>query len=66
MWTETLKILDPRPQWLAVDGILVVQIHPAEYEEQNLKSFVLEDERKYGSTLLCFYERTTNNESSPR
>jgi 16S rRNA (guanine(966)-N(2))-methyltransferase RsmD len=57
MWKETLKILDPRPQWLADKGILVVQIHPAEYEEVTLKSYVLEDERKYGSTLLCFFEK---------
>jgi len=59
MWKETLKILDARPQWLADDGILVVQIHPAEFEELELKSFVLEDERKYGSTLLCFYNKIT-------
>ncbi len=57
MWKETMKLLDARPQWLSEEGILVVQIHPVEYEELELKSFVLEDERKYGSTLLCFYEK---------
>ncbi|MBI4674837.1 MAG: 16S rRNA (guanine(966)-N(2))-methyltransferase RsmD [Chloroflexi bacterium] len=55
MWKETLKLLDARPQWLSENGILVVQIHPVEFEELELKSFVLDDERKYGSTLLCFY-----------
>lgn len=59
MWKETMKLLDARPQWLAEEGILVVQIHPVEYEELELQAFVLEDERKYGSTLLCFYEKAT-------
>ena len=57
MWKETLKLLDPRPQWLSEQGTLIVQIHPVEFEALALQSFVLEDERKYGSTLLCFYER---------
>lgn len=57
MWKETMKLLDARPQWLSEEGILVVQIHPVEYEELELHSFVLEDERKYGSTLLCFYNK---------
>lgn len=69
MWKETMKLLDARPQWLAPEGTLVVQIHPTEYEELELKSFGLDDQRKYGNTLLCFYSRTgedgrmTNDES---
>ena len=55
MWKETLKLLDARPQWISDEGILVVQIHPVEFEELELKSFELNDKRKYGSTLLCFY-----------
>lgn len=61
MWQETMKLLDARPQWLSAKGILVVQIHPVEFEELALQSFELNDERKYGSTLLCFYERTTDD-----
>lgn len=61
MWKETMKILDARPQWLSDKGTLVVQIHPVEYEELELKSFVLQDKRKYGSTLLCFYEKNTEH-----
>ena len=61
MWKETMKLLDARPQWLSDEGILVVQIHPVEYEELELQSFALNDTRKYGSTLLCFYERTTDD-----
>ena len=62
MWKETMKLLDARPQWLSDEGILVVQIHPVEFEELEWQSFVLDDERKYGSTLLCFYEQKTNDE----
>lgn len=60
MWQETLKLLDARPQWLSPQGILVAQIHPVEFEELELQSFVLNDERKYGSTLLCFYSPRPN------
>ncbi len=62
MWKETLKLLDARPQWLAQDGTLVVQIHPTEFEELSWQSFELQDQRKYGSTLLCFYARTPSGE----
>lgn len=55
MWKETLKLLDARPQWLADDGVVVVQIHPVEFEELEWQAFGLEEKRKYGSTLLCFY-----------
>ncbi|TAH52570.1 MAG: 16S rRNA (guanine(966)-N(2))-methyltransferase RsmD [Chloroflexota bacterium] len=61
MWQETMKLLDARPQWLSDEGTLVVQIHPVEFDELEWQSFVLQDKRKYGSTLLCFYERTTND-----
>jgi 16S rRNA G966 N2-methylase RsmD len=42
---------------LASPGTLVVaQIFPKEYEPLDLTVLVLVDQRKYGSTLLCFYE----------
>jgi len=37
-----------------------VQIHPKEFwghEEMELKNLIKFDERKYGNTLLVFYER---------
>jgi 16S rRNA (guanine966-N2)-methyltransferase len=66
MWKETLNLLDARPQWLSDEGILVVQIHPVEFEELELQSFVLKDQRKYGSTLLCFYSKLADRDSSLR
>jgi 16S rRNA (guanine966-N2)-methyltransferase len=56
-WTETLRALDARPGWVNPDGVAVAQIHPREFAELPLQNFALVDQRKYGSTLLCFYER---------
>jgi 16S rRNA (guanine966-N2)-methyltransferase len=36
--------------------LVVAQIYPKEYEPLELATLVLLDQRKYGSTLLCFYE----------
>ena len=56
LWSETLKTLDGR-ELLSDDGIVVVQIHPKEYHELELNEFVIYDQRKYGSTMLCFYKK---------
>mgnify|MGYP001768015515 CR=1 FL=1 len=39
---------------------MVVQIHPVEYEALALKNLAEFDQRKYGSVLFIFYERTAN------
>jgi 16S rRNA (guanine966-N2)-methyltransferase len=57
MWSEVMRLLDTNPDWLVDDGWIVVQIHPREYETLNLVNFKVFDERKYGNTLLVFYER---------
>lgn len=56
IWQKTLTILDKNPHWLAEDGWIIVQIDPVEYEEKVLESFIEINQRKYGSTLLVFYE----------
>jgi 16S rRNA (guanine966-N2)-methyltransferase len=60
LWLETLKTLDGRG-FLSERGILVAQIHPKEYKELELQEFVLSDQRKYGSTTLCFYKARVQN-----
>lgn len=60
-WADALHALDVRPTWLSNDaelgsGIAVAQIHPREYQDLPLHNLVEYDQRKYGSTLLCFYE----------
>jgi 16S rRNA (guanine966-N2)-methyltransferase len=57
MWKTMMLMLDENLQWMVEDAWVVVQIHPIEYEELVLKNLQLFDERKYGSTLLVFYER---------
>ena len=57
MWQKVMIILDHRPSvYLNPDGLAVVQIDPKEYRELELDNLIEYDQRRYGSTLLCFYE----------
>ncbi len=66
LWEKALRLLDAHPDWLAEDGWVIVQIHPNEYHEVPLRHLRPFDERKYGSTLLVFYERAAAEENSPQ
>lgn len=57
LWEKALHRLDQRSQWLNPDGVVIVQIDPAEYEAHTLEVLTLYDERKYGNTKLLFYEK---------
>lgn len=59
MWIKALELVDDNIGWLADDGWVIVQIAPSEYRHTEVRLENLEpfDERKYGSTLLVFYER---------
>jgi 16S rRNA (guanine966-N2)-methyltransferase len=59
LWAETLQALDERPGWVNPDGAAIVQIDPHEFAELTLQHFALTDKRKYGNTMLCIYERLT-------
>ena len=59
MWSKALELLDDNLDWLSDDGWVIAQIAPREYRTstpllKNLEEF---DKRKYGTTLLVFYER---------
>jgi 16S rRNA (guanine966-N2)-methyltransferase len=56
IWETALLALDANPAWLTEDAWVMVQIAPREYKDVALKNLVKFDERKYGSTLLVFYE----------
>lgn len=59
MWVEALKIADADPAaLLRPDGQIIVQIDPKERRDVtlDLERLELVDERKYGRTLLLFYE----------
>ncbi len=58
LWSKALLTLDANPGWLNPDGAWVIaQIHPREYKQLELNALEEFDQRKYGSTLLVFYER---------
>ena len=57
MWQEAIQAIDAQPDWLTPDGLAIVQLDPKEYDELELSVLGLIDQRKYGRTMLCFYER---------
>jgi 16S rRNA (guanine966-N2)-methyltransferase len=56
LWERSLRSLDRHPEWLNPDAWVIAQIDPVEYECIPLEHLVEFDQRKYGSTLLVFYE----------
>lgn len=56
LWTQALHTLDENPAWFKEDTWVIVQIDPLEYVEQSLQHLVAFEQRKYGKTLLVFYE----------
>lgn len=57
MWLEAVKLIDDHMDWLTEDGTVIVQIDPKEYEEMELSNMIEGEQRKYGSTLLVFYDQ---------
>ena len=57
MWSRALLALDANPGWLGEGAWVIAQIHPREFQPIELTNLVKFDERKYGSTLLVFYEK---------
>jgi 16S rRNA (guanine(966)-N(2))-methyltransferase RsmD len=56
IWKRALLTIDTCKDWLSDDAWVIVQIHPKEYQYLDLENLVEFDQRKYGSTLLVFYE----------
>jgi 16S rRNA (guanine966-N2)-methyltransferase len=67
LWIEALQHLDARPELLReprpddVDGdsssLAIVQIDPREYQSLDLGTFRETRQKRYGNTLLVFFER---------
>lgn len=62
LWEKSLIILDGRMEWLSDDAWVIAQIHPKEYENLELSQLEEFDQRRYGSTLLVFYQCRIVNE----
>jgi 16S rRNA (guanine(966)-N(2))-methyltransferase RsmD len=57
MWAKSLELLDENTGWLADDGWVIAQIDPKEYKSLDLETLEEFEQRRYGSSLLVFYER---------
>jgi 16S rRNA (guanine966-N2)-methyltransferase len=56
MWIKALQTLNEHPGWLASTTWIIVQIDPVEYKKMIFESFIEFEQRRYGSTLLLFFE----------
>jgi len=56
LWKHALLFLDENQDCLYPDARIIAQIHPKEYEDLDLSVLRKSDERKYGNTLLVFYD----------
>ena len=64
LWVDALKVLAARPDLLAAasednsgPGLVIVQIDPKEYETLDLGELCEIRQKRYGNTLLVFFER---------
>ena len=57
MWEKAVELVDEDLNWLSEDGWVIVQIDPREYKRLALENLEEIDQRKYGTTMLIFYER---------
>lgn len=56
LWSRALTTLDQHLGWMNPDAWVIAQIDPREYRPLKLRNLVEIDQRKYGRTLLIFYE----------
>jgi 16S rRNA (guanine(966)-N(2))-methyltransferase RsmD len=63
MWEKALELVDEDIRWLSEDGWVIVQIDPREYKKVSLEKLEEFEQRKYGSTMLIFYERKLEPET---
>jgi 16S rRNA (guanine966-N2)-methyltransferase len=56
-WKRALARVESNQGWLSGDAWVIVQIHPVEYEALALSALAELEQRRYGSTLLIFFER---------
>ena len=56
LWSRALSTLVQNIEWLSIAPWVVVQIDPKEYMAMDLKRLQEFDQRRYGSTLLVFYD----------
>mgnify|MGYP006310758937 CR=1 FL=1 len=64
LWLKAILALDEKPELVRPWERVIVQIHPKEFDEEiQYNHFRIYDQRKYGDTLLVFYERILPEEN---
>jgi 16S rRNA G966 N2-methylase RsmD len=58
MWQKAMLLLDQNPKLLSDNGQIIVQINPLEWVDERYVHFNEFDRRKYGDTLLVFFEKS--------
>lgn len=64
LWKQALLAI-AESDCLAPGGEVVVQIYPKEWEEVEVPRLRLVEQRRYGSTLLCFFQEVSPEEQEP-
>ncbi|MEL6404019.1 MAG: 16S rRNA (guanine(966)-N(2))-methyltransferase RsmD [Chloroflexota bacterium] len=62
MWLNMLRALDNSPAWLTPHTTVIVQIDPREREDVLFNYLRDYDQRRYGKTLLWFFETMVDDE----
>lgn len=65
LWSRTLFAIDDNIGWLSEDGTVIVQIDPKEYAPLTFQHLELSDQRRYGKTMLLFYDRASGRADEP-
>lgn len=63
MWKDAIYVIDMAAErYLNEGGLAIIQIDPREFEDLVLVNLSLTDKRRYGNTLLGFYQFGTEEE----
>lgn len=65
LWSRALFAIDDNIGWLSEDGTVIVQIDPKEYAPLTFQHLELSDQRRYGKTMLLFYDRASGRADEP-
>lgn len=62
MWERALRVLDAHLEWIGENSEVIVQIDPVEYKPVQLENLAEFEQRKYGNTLLVFFQPSARTE----
>ena len=57
LWLKAMGLIEKYPGWLGSEAQIIVQINPIEWTDIPFEGLEVFDQRKYGDTLLVFYQK---------